>query len=212
LLGTFELLTSTSDECRSRELSQRAKSLIFRLAGELEQLALQAERIPSRAAPSAYCFVISALLGQIKSDWEYEAAAKHLQFAVCQADCLVESDQRLLAVIMNNVVGNAVKHTAQGAVSVASTIEGRYLVLAVSDSGPGISDEDLRRSFSFSSRLGAMNEGMGLGLSIARKTAEILGHQFDVSTSSNRGTCVRLHVPLAGYYPYDVPPRTSAMR
>jgi light-regulated signal transduction histidine kinase (bacteriophytochrome) len=92
LLGIVELLTSTKDEVRSAELGQRAKSLIFRLAGELEQLAFQAEREDRRACPSAHCFVISRLLGEIKIDWEAEAAAKHLRFSVDQADYLVESD------------------------------------------------------------------------------------------------------------------------
>ena len=197
LLGTVELLTSTEDEVRSAELGQRAKALIFRLAGELEQLACQAERDDCRASPSTHCFGISKLLEAIKNDWEPEAAAKYLRFSVDPEDCLVESDQRLLAAIMNNVVGNAVRHTAQGGVTVASAIEGQYLTLAVSDTGPGISDENLRRSFRFSSRVGGLNEGMGLGLSIARKTAEILGHEFEVSTGINGGTCVRLYVPLA---------------
>jgi len=37
---------------------------------------------------------------------------------------------------------------------------------------------------------------MGLGLAIARKTAEFLGHQFDVTTGAHLGTCIRLYVPL----------------
>ncbi len=197
LLGTVELLTSTKYEVRSAELGQRAKSLIFRLAGELEQLAVQAERGDRLAAPSAHCFGISKLLGEMKNDWESEAAAKCLRFSVERTHCLVESDVHLLAVIMNNLVGNAVRHTVQGEVTVASAIGGQHLVLAVSDTGPGISDENLRRSFCLSPRLGGLSEGMGLGLSIARRTAEILGHEFEVSTSMNGGTCVRLYIPLA---------------
>jgi signal transduction histidine kinase len=206
LLGTVELLTTTAETSRTTELSQRAKSVIFRLAGELEQLALQAQRDQNRPAPAACGFVISNLLTQLKSDWECEAAAKDLDFSVAPANCPVESDQRLLAVIMNNLVGNAVRHTKQGGVTVSSTIDGAFLVLSVSDTGPGISDEDIRRSFSFSSRLRAFNEGMGLGLSIARKTAEVLGHDFAVSTGKNSGTCVQLHVPLAKSFAYGALP------
>ena len=71
------------------------------------------------------------------------------------------------------------------------------MTLAVADTGPGISDDDLQRSYRFSPRLGALSEGMGLGLSIARKTAEMLGHEFNLTTGLNSGTCVRLYVPLA---------------
>jgi signal transduction histidine kinase len=197
LCGTVELLTSSQDRVGRAELCQRAKALIFRLARELEQLAIQAQRDYRRAASSTHSFAIATILKQIKSDWESEATAKDLEFTVTQVDCLVESDQRLLAVIMHNVVGNAVRHTNQGAVSVSSTIAGRFLILAVSDTGPGISDDDLHRSFSFSPRLGGLNEGMRLGLSIARKTAEMLGHEFNIMTALNSGTCVRLCVPLA---------------
>lgn len=197
LWGTVELLTSTKDEVRSAELNQRAKSLIFRLAGELEQLALQAERENCPCIPSPQRFVISSLLGQVKNDWEPEAAGKFLRFSIDQADYLVESDPHLLSVIMNNIVGNAVKHTAEGAVTVASAVEGRFVILSVSDTGPGISQEDLRRSSSFCSRPGGLNAGMGLGLSIARKSAAALGHEFEVSSSPGGGTCIRLCVPLA---------------
>lgn len=197
LLSTVELLTLAKDEVRSAELNQRAKSLIFRLAGELEQLAVRAQRENPAAIPSVQSFVIASLLGQLRSDWEPEAADKYLRFTIEQPEYLVLSDPHLLTVILNNIVGNAVRHTAEGAVTVASTIEGQFVILTVSDTGPGISQEDLRRSFSFSSRSGRARDGMGLGLSIARKSAEILGHEFEVATPAGGGTCIRLHVPLA---------------
>jgi signal transduction histidine kinase len=196
LLATVELLTSAHDQVRCAELRQRAKSLIFRLAEELEQLAFQAQREHSRVA-SPQCFAISRLLGQVKNDWESEAAGKCLRFSVDQPDYVVESDQHLLTVIMNNLVGNAVRHTAEGGVTITSAIEGQFVILAVSDTGPGISDKDLCHSFRFSARSAQLHQGMGLGLSIARKSAELLGHEFQVSTAVNAGTCVRLFVPLA---------------
>jgi signal transduction histidine kinase len=196
LLGLIELLGATTDTSRRSELSQRAKSLIVRLAGELEQLALQAGGGHSR--PGVPGVLISGVLERLKTDWESEAAAKGLNFRVEDVHCSVDSDQRLLAVILNNVVGNAVRHTREGEVRVACAIEGPFLVLSVTDSGPGISDEDLYRSFALSSGPRGFGEGLGLGLSIARKTAEMLGHEFAVSTAADKGTCIRLRVPLAG--------------
>jgi signal transduction histidine kinase len=197
LLGTVELLTSAREETRAAELSQRAKSLIIGLAGELEQLAFQAQREQDRAAVSPQCFAISNLLGRLKSDWESEAVGKYLLFSVDQRDYLVESDPHLLTVIMNNLVGNAVRHTTEGRVAVTSAVEGQFVILAVSDTGPGISDGDLRRSFTFAAHHGRLNEGMGLGLSIARMSAKLLGHAFEITTGENAGTCVRLSLPLA---------------
>jgi signal transduction histidine kinase len=204
LMGTIELLTSCQDVLRSKELTRRARSLIYRLAQELERLAFQAEQ--DRApAPETYCFVVSTLLARIKNDWQSIAEQKQLAFNVVETDCLVESDQRLLAVILDNVVGNAVRHTAHGGVLVSSTVDRDLLILSVTDTGPGITAEDLQRSYSFRARGGDFDQGMGLGLSIARKTAELLGHQFDVTTGAHRGTCIRLYVPLAAHTVYNAP-------
>jgi two-component system, sensor histidine kinase len=197
LLGTVELLTSTEDELRSAALEQRAKSLIFRLAADLEQMAVQAQREIGADVSCVQSFSLSSLLEPLRSDWEPEAMKKSLRFTIDQPDCAVESDLHLLTVIMNNIVGNAVRHTAAGEITIASKIEGRFVILSVSDTGPGISQEDLRRSSGFPSSSGAGNKGMGLGLSIARRSAEILGHQLDVSSRTGRGTRIQLFVPLA---------------
>jgi two-component system, sensor histidine kinase len=197
LMGTVDLLSVSRDTLRIADLSRRAKLLIHRLAQELENLAYQAEQPAEHAAPSTYSFVISTLLATLRSDWQPIAEQKYLAFNVVETDCIVESDQRLLAVILDNIVGNAVRHTLQGGVLVATRIEQELLVVTVSDTGPGISAEDLQRSHRFNARCSGLGQGMGLGLCIARKTAELLGHRFDVSTGAHLGTCIRLYVPLA---------------
>jgi signal transduction histidine kinase len=197
LMGTIELLSVSRDALRTADLSRRAKSMILRLAQELEQLAYQAEKPAEHAVPSTYSFLLSSLLAKLRNDWQPIAERKYLAFNVVETDCIVESDQRLLGVILDNVVGNAVRHTLQGGVLVATQIEQELLVLTVSDTGPGISAQDLQRSHSFNARCGGLDQGMGLGLCIARKTAELLGHRFDVSTGAHLGTCIRLYVPLA---------------
>jgi len=197
LVATLDLIARTDDTGRAVELIQRAKALIFRQARELEQLVVQANHDRSHAVLTTQRFVVSSVLERIHSDWRAEAAAKHLRFVVDQADYLVESDHRLLSVILNNIVGNAVRHTPSGRVSVDSSIDGPSLLLAVTDTGPGISDEILRRSYSFKPRALGSNLGLGIGLSIARKTAEVLGHHFDIASTANVGTCVRLSLPLA---------------
>jgi signal transduction histidine kinase len=197
LLGIIELLTAYRDANGTAELGHRAKALILRLAGELEELARQAKTDSTCVAHSSCRFGIAPILQQIESDWQAEATAKNLSFAVDHPDCSVESDRRLLAAIMDNLVGNAVRHTSEGSVRVESMKEGGFLVLAVTDTGPGISDDDLRRSFGFSPRLGTAGKGMGLGLSIARSAAKMLGHDLHISTAPNSGTRVRLQVPLS---------------
>jgi signal transduction histidine kinase len=196
LVATIDLIARTDDRRRAGDLIQRAKALIVRQAEGLEQLVVQANRDPSHAALTTQRFVVSSLLEKIHSDWQAEAEAKQLQFFVDQADYVVESDQRLLSVVLNNIIGNAVRHTHNGRVSVDSTIDGGCLLLVVTDTGPGISAEVLRRSKNFQPCAPSSSFGMGIGLSIARRTAEVLGHNFEVESTPNVGTCVRLRVPL----------------
>ena len=63
------------------------------------------------------------LLADFESDWQAEAKTRHLQFDMIHADVIVEIDQRLLAVILNNAIGNAVGHTTYGRVSVDFAID-----------------------------------------------------------------------------------------
>jgi signal transduction histidine kinase len=197
LATTLDLIARTDDTRRAADLVQRAKEMILRQAGELEHLVVQANCDRSLAVLTPQRFVVSSVLEKIHSDWQAEAAAKHLRFVVDQADYVVESDQRLLSAILNNIIGNAVRHTSNGRVSVDSTVDGPSLLLVVTDTGPGISDEVLRRSYGFKPRALGSNLGMGIGLSIARKTAEVLGHNFDIASTPKVGTCVRLRLPLA---------------
>jgi signal transduction histidine kinase len=205
LLGTVDLLTTSEHELRSAALKQRAKSLIFSLAADLEQLALQAQRENSPAGSQVQRIALKSVLEPLKTDWEPEASRKCLRFTIDLPDYEVDSDPHLLAVIMTNIVGNAVRHTASGEIAIASRIQSQFVILTVSDTGPGISQEDWRRSAGFSSRPSEANNGMGLGLSIARRSAEILGHQLDVSSIAGRGTCIQLCVPLAKHRAEDAP-------
>jgi signal transduction histidine kinase len=197
LLGTVDLLSSAKDEARAAELNQRAKSLIFRLAREAEQMAIHAEREDRFATLSPKCFEIGGLLKQLEYDWMPLAAKKCLRFTIDCPNYLVESDPYLLASILDNVVGNAVRHTPSGSVTVSSMIEDCCVALAVSDTGPGISHDDLYRSFGVGCAAGSKSEGMGIGLNLARRSAEALGHELQVSSPLRGGTCIRLNVPLA---------------
>jgi signal transduction histidine kinase len=178
-------------------LTFKAQVLIRRLAGELQYLTHQAERDLKRASPKQFCFDISLMLKQLHRDWLEGASVKGLRFEVIQKDVIVKSERRLLRVIINNIVGNAVRYTDFGEVRVDSTIEDRHLVVAVRDTGPGISESALRHAFGHSPLDRGESVEPGQGLSIARRTADLLRHAFVVKSTPNQGTCVLLYIPLA---------------
>jgi two-component system, sensor histidine kinase len=197
LLSTIELLSLADSPARAGDLARRAKAMIFRLANELEALALYADGDALPGSPLTHSFEVAPVLEQVHVDWSFEAREKCLGFKITHTAAMVDSDPYLLAVIVNNVVANAVRYTQSGEVCVECDIEDGHLVLKVKDTGPGIPDAVMHRVCVASNNVRSTSTGLGLGLSIVRRTAELLGHSLDFTTGANEGTCVRLRVPLS---------------
>jgi PAS domain S-box-containing protein len=113
-------------------------------------------------------------------------------------DCL--GDPLRLRQVVLNLLTNAVKFTESGSVSVWALIDRAELVLRVSDTGIGISPEQLPRLFqpfrqadaSTTRRFG----GTGLGLSISRRLAQLMGGDIQVQSEAGRGSVFELRLPL----------------
>jgi signal transduction histidine kinase len=112
----------------------------------------------------------------------------------------IRSDRRRLAIMIRNLVGNALKFTEVGVVEATLTLEGPDLVVAVSDSGIGIRPEDREAIFEIF-RQGDGSEtrrydGTGLGLYIVSQFAQQLGGTVAVSSEAGKGSCFVLRLPL----------------
>lgn len=115
---------------------------------------------------------------------------------------VVESDKNYLRRIMQNFLSNAVKYTQTGKILVGCRRHQGAIKLCVLDTGQGISDNDLARIFSDFYRAPSQKNiaGLGLGLAVAARLAELLKHPIDVSSSLQKGSCFSLTVPL-GHLP-----------
>jgi CheY-like chemotaxis protein len=110
----------------------------------------------------------------------------------------IEVDPLRLQQILNNLVGNAVKYTRQGAVALECTVEGETLCFTVTDTGPGIAQEDQSRIFAEFERVGDKTAatGSGLGLSIAMRVAEAMGGAISLQPQDKAGSVFKLQLPL----------------
>jgi|GEM_PF-1182521 len=123
------------------------------------------------------------------------------------APARLATDPRLVRQILLNLLGNAVKYGASRPVRLACRgVEGREVLLEVADRGPGIPPEDRDRVFEEFVRLGdGTQPGTGLGLTIARRLAEMLGGRLEVESAVGEGSTFRLVLPGAAVPAGDSP-------
>ena len=103
----------------------------------------------------------------------------------------------MLRAIIGNLVGNAIKYTERGRVLVGCRKRASYLSIEVLDSGSGIPAEQFSAIFDAFHQINPASEGLGLGLSIVRRTAEALGHRIALKSDLARGSHFTVLVPLA---------------
>lgn len=109
-------------------------------------------------------------------------------------------DQRFTEMILNNLIGNAIKYSHQGEITVTVSEEGGNLILEVSDRGVGISEEFLPKVFQpfeqESTGHQRQYEGTGLGMTITENLVKILGGTIQLSSKKGEGTVARVEIPL----------------
>ncbi len=133
-----------------------------------------------------------------------QAQARGLRLAFAAPDATVQArtDPRLLSQILLNLVGNAVKFTDTGGIDVAVRAEADHLVIAVRDTGVGISEADQARLFAPFSRVrhggGQDKEGTGLGLHLSQQLAQLLGGRIVLHSVLGEGSTFELWLPAEG--------------
>lgn len=151
-------------------------------------------------APNLSTFPIEPLLGRLRVNHSTAARLKQLRFSVASHDALVVSDPTLLERILSNLVANAVQYTERGGVLVTCRLRGDHLRLQVWDTGVGIPAEHRDAVFHEFYRIEGQTgngEGVGLGLSIVRSCATLLGLQVGLRSEVGRGSCFTVDVPVA---------------
>ena len=112
----------------------------------------------------------------------------------------VVMDVKRLRQMLQNLVGNAVKFTSEGTVTVRLRIDGEEILIEVEDTGIGIAPHSLDTIFQeFRQADGSTSrsfEGTGLGLAIVKKTARLLGGDVAVASEPGKGSLFTLRLPL----------------
>jgi len=150
--------------------------------------------------PEITDFQVSELLDRMRDQFADYTRGKGLDLRIVDCGATVQSDLRLLARIVQNLLSNAVKYTDTGKVLLGCRRRGRVLRIEVRDSGIGIPEDQLEAVFNKYHRVSAgprePSGGLGLGLSVVRRMADLLGHDLDVRSTLGKGSMFAVEVPM----------------
>jgi len=134
-----------------------------------------------------------------------------LEWGPSVPDVAVRADSRRLAMVVRNLVGNALKFTDRGWVRAEMLVEGGEAVLRVSDTGIGIAPEDQDRVFEMFRQADGSDSrryaGTGLGLYLVRRFVEQFGGRVELQSTVGRGSVFTVRLPRAAGLPVGAPAR-----
>jgi CheY-like chemotaxis protein/anti-sigma regulatory factor (Ser/Thr protein kinase) len=152
--------------------------------------------------------------------FELEALAKGLQFHFETEGSLpvvVRADEKRVRQILINLLGNAIKFTAQGHVALRVRYAREMALIDIEDTGPGLSNDERERIFEPFTRAntpGVAAPGAGLGLTIAKMLTDLMGGELSMSSTPGVGSVfrVRLFLPEVRMAPGQAAPVPAALR
>jgi signal transduction histidine kinase len=208
VLGYAQLLAMDGGlsprQARGLDVIHQSGEHLLALINDILDLArIEAGRTELNLAPVK----LSGLLQSVVELMRVKADEKRLAFAFDAGVGLPEAvlaDERRLSQVLLNLLGNAIKFTDSGKVSLRASAEpkdpGQVLLrLDVEDTGVGMRPDDLERIFKPFEQVGDVQRrsgGTGLGLAITRALVNDMGGQVQVSSEFGRGTRFRVELPL----------------
>jgi signal transduction histidine kinase len=202
IMASGEMMTETDDAGLIRGMAEMVLSASKRMHRLIKDLldanAIEEGRYASNIEPCD----LGPLVNQIVEQSRLSAQKKQIDLRVGLHDGLiVPTDSAAILQILDNLISNAVKYSPHNTtVHVHLMPEKDHALVLVRDEGPGISDEDQKKLFQKYCRLSARPTGgessTGLGLSIAKRLAQVLGGDILCRSALGAGTTFTLRLPL----------------
>jgi signal transduction histidine kinase/CheY-like chemotaxis protein len=180
-------------------IHRSGRHLLALINDVLEIARIEAGRTRVEVAP----FDLDETLAAIAEMIRVRAEAQGLSLRVDRSGDLptyVLGDAHHLRQVLINLLGNAVKFTDQGVITLRVAAQGDRVRFAVSDTGPGIPAQEQARIFEAfyqTDQGAATGEGTGLGLTISREFVRLMGGELSVESVPGQGSTFSFEIPLA---------------
>ncbi len=149
---------------------------------------------------------INLVLDPVVNSFQTIANEKHLSIEkFYQNDFTILTDSKRLSLVLRNILDNAFKFTDRGGVKVKTYTKSEadnkeFGIIEIIDTGIGISKKFMSKLFEpFTQESTGLNreyEGIGLGLNLSKRLIEILGGKIEIESESDKGTTVRIFLPI----------------
>ncbi|MCK8043524.1 ATP-binding protein [Shewanella sp. 1CM18E] len=203
MMGLMELLNPEIKTVKNKELMQNALASAERLKGLVNNILdfskMEANQLQLDVYPSHFFEELGALFRLHEASAELKEISFNLNWQP-SSYCQAELDWLRLSQIINNLVGNSLKFTQQGAINISISNTDDSLQVIVEDSGCGMTPEQLTALFQpFTQADSSINRkygGTGLGMSIVQHLVQLMGGQITVTSERYLGTKVTVNIPV----------------
>lgn len=182
-------------------IKRGGEHLLSLIEGTLDIARIEAGKLTLNVKPMHFADCVHEMAGM----FELQAAAKGLAFhfeAGGNLPELVRADEKRVRQILINLLGNAIKFTAQGQVTFRLRHAREMAHIDIEDTGPGMRDAELARIFEPFARGAAAGQsaegtpGAGLGLTIAKMLTDLMGGEMTVASTPGEGSIFRIRLFL----------------
>ncbi|TRW91209.1 MASE3 domain-containing protein [Candidatus Methylobacter oryzae] len=189
-------------------INRSGEHLLTLINDVLEMAKIEAGRLQLENA----AFDLGAMVRDVTDMMLIRAGEKGLRLLVDQSSQFpryIAGDEARLRQVLINLIGNSIKFTEQGGVTLRLGTRQNsrsHLVIEIEDSGPGIAQEDQQRIFEPFVQLDSHwdNKGTGLGLSLSRQFVQLMGGSIKLESTVGKGTLFRIDLPLSEVAEADI--------
>lgn len=188
----------TEQKDRLQRIQRSSYELLDLITAALDLSRLEAGRLPIEIKEVR----IAALLDELQKETQGLLEQSPVSFVwQVEPDLLsIRTDPNKLKIVLKNLVGNAIKFTAEGSVSVIARNHAGGVEISTTDTGIGIPPEELLMIFDpfqqGENSAEALYEGTGLGLHIVKRMLTLLGGRIEVESEVGRGSTFRVWMPV----------------